>query len=126
MQRYNINEPLVAIRLRSCGESDKAGVMSSLPANAIVEMRNPSDLSDAMVEVSWEHQRYAVFERDLVERATLVQTASVGDGTRPVSVEHEHRDLLPSSSESVDFGRKLLWVNNRVRSPQRLPPEQKG
>ena len=108
MQRYNINEPLVAIRLRPCGEADKAGVMSSLPANAIVEMRSPSDLSDVMVEVSWEHQRYAVFERDLVERATLVQTASVGDGTRPVSVEHEHSDLLPSSSESVDFGRKLL------------------
>jgi hypothetical protein len=37
------------------------------------------DLGTGMIEVAWEHQRYAVFQRDLVTRATLVRTAAVGD-----------------------------------------------
>jgi hypothetical protein len=79
MQRYSINTPLVAIRLCPSSESDKAGVMTSLPSKAIVETLGPSNLGKAMVEVSWERQRYAVFQRDLATRATLVRTAAVGD-----------------------------------------------
>jgi hypothetical protein len=79
MQRYSVTSPLVAVRLFRSHEIERAGVMSSLPADAIVEMRGPSDLSHGMVEVAWEHQRYAVFERDLATRATLVRTTAVGD-----------------------------------------------
>jgi len=53
--------------------------MTSLPTEAVVEIHGPSDLGDGMVEVAWEHQRYAVFQRDLATRATLVRTAAVGD-----------------------------------------------
>jgi hypothetical protein len=79
MQRYSINTPLVAIRLSPAGESGKTGVMSSLPSDAIVEHLGHSDLGTGMIEVAWEHQRYAVFERDLKLRGSLVRTATVGD-----------------------------------------------
>jgi hypothetical protein len=79
MQRYSINTPLVAIRLCPYGDSEKAGVMTFLPADAVVEIRGPSDLGTSMVEVAWQYQRFAVFERDLKVRATLVRTAAVDD-----------------------------------------------
>jgi hypothetical protein len=77
MQRYSVTSPLVAVRLFRSHETERAGVISSLPADAIVEMRGPSDLSDGMVEVAWEHQRYAVFQRDLATRATPVRIEAV-------------------------------------------------
>jgi len=79
MQRYSITTPLVAVRLFQSHETEKAGVMTSLPADAVVEIHGPSDLGDGMIEVSWEHQRFAVFERDLKVRGSLVRTAAVGD-----------------------------------------------
>ena len=79
MQQYRINTPLVAVRVCRSNETEKAGVVTSLPANAVVEVRGPSDLGDGMIEVSWEHQRFAVFERDLVTRATLVRIKAVGN-----------------------------------------------
>jgi hypothetical protein len=79
MQRYTISTPLVAIRLCPSADSDKAGVMSSLPSDAIVEDLGPSDLGTGMVEVSWQRQRYAVFQQDLAARGTLVGTEAVGD-----------------------------------------------
>jgi hypothetical protein len=79
MQRYSINSPLVAIRLCPSGKSNKAGVVSSLPSQAIIETLGPSDLGTGMIEVSWQHQRFAVFERDLKVRGSLVRTAAVGD-----------------------------------------------
>ena len=69
MQTYTISTPLAAIRLCPPADSDKAGVLTSLPSDAIVEMHGPSDLGRGMVEVSWHRQRYAVFEGDLVSRA---------------------------------------------------------
>jgi len=78
MQRFSIITPLVAVRLFQSNETEKAGVMTTLPPKALVEIHGPSDLGDGMVEVTWEHQRYAVFERDLVARATPVRTAAVG------------------------------------------------
>lgn len=69
MQRYAISTPLVAIRLCPSSESDKAGVMCSLPSDAIVEIQGPSNVGRGMVEVSWQRQRYAVFELDLSTRA---------------------------------------------------------
>ena len=79
MQRYSITTPLVAVRLSPSPDGEIAGVMSSLPSGVIVESSGPSELGNGMIEVVWEHQRYAVFELDLVTRATLVQTAAVGD-----------------------------------------------
>jgi hypothetical protein len=79
MQRYRIITPLVAVRLCRSNETDKAGVIASLSADAVVEIHGPSALGDGMIEVAWEHQRYAVFERDLATRAILVRTAAVGD-----------------------------------------------
>jgi hypothetical protein len=79
MQRYTISTPLVAVRLFRSQETEKAGVMTTLPADAVVEIHGPSALGDGMIEVAWEHQRYAVFERDLITRATPVQAAAVGN-----------------------------------------------
>jgi hypothetical protein len=79
MQRYSITTPLPAIRLFVSDKTEKAGVMALLPAKAVVEIRGPSDVGTGMVEVSWEHQRYAVFERDLKVRGNLVRIAAVGD-----------------------------------------------
>jgi hypothetical protein len=79
MQRYRINMPLVAIRLSPTSEGEIAGVMSSLPSGAIVESSGPSDPGTGMIEVSCEEQRFAVFERDLKVRGSLVRTAAVGD-----------------------------------------------
>jgi hypothetical protein len=71
MRRYAITSPLVAIRLCASGDLDKAGVMTSLPSDAIVEIQGPYGISRGMVEVLWQHERYAVFELDLSTRATL-------------------------------------------------------
>jgi len=53
--------------------------MSTLPAKAVVEIHGPSDVGDGMIEVAWEHQRFAVFERDLKTRATPVRIKAVGN-----------------------------------------------
>jgi hypothetical protein len=79
MQRYRINMPLVAIRLSPTSDGEIAAVMSSLPSGAIVESGGASDLGTGMIEVAWEHQRFAVFERDLKVRGSLVRTTAVGD-----------------------------------------------
>jgi hypothetical protein len=79
MQRYSITTPLVAVRLFQSHETEKAGVMTTLPPKAVVEVHGPSDVGNGMVEVAWERCRYAVFERDLKVRGSLVRTAAVGD-----------------------------------------------
>jgi len=76
MQRYTITSPLPATRLFQSHRTGKAGEMALLPAKAVVEIRGPSGVGTDMVEVTWQHQRFAVFERDLVIRATLVQIDS--------------------------------------------------
>ena len=78
MQRYSINTPLPAIRLFQSHESEKAGVMTLLPAKAVVEMRGPSDLGAGMVEVTWQCHRFAVFQRDLATRGAVVRLEAVG------------------------------------------------
>jgi len=75
MQRYSISTPLVAVRLFRSEETEKVGVMTSIPAGAVVEIQGPSDLGDGMVEVSWAHQCFVVFERDLATRAALLKKA---------------------------------------------------
>jgi len=69
MQRYRITTTLVAIRLCVSSNVDKAGVMMSLPSDAVVAVCGPSRLGKGMIEVSWERQPYAVFELDLASRA---------------------------------------------------------
>jgi hypothetical protein len=79
MQRYSITTPLIAVRLFRSRETEKAGVMTTLPAEAVLEIHGPSSLGDGMIEVAWAEQRFAVFERDLKVRGSLVRTAAVGD-----------------------------------------------
>jgi hypothetical protein len=79
MMSYSIHEPLVAVRISPSPDGEITGVMSSLPSGAVVESSGPCELGNGMVEVVWEHQQFAVFQRDLVTRATPLQTASVGD-----------------------------------------------
>jgi hypothetical protein len=79
MQRYSVTSSLPAIRLFQSQETDKAGVMTLLPAKAVVEIRGPCDLGTGMVEVKWHCQRYAVFQRHLAIRATLVRLQAVGE-----------------------------------------------
>ena len=71
MQRYSITTPLVAIWLCPSSDTDKTGVMASLPLDAIVETHGPSGLGKGTIEVSSQHHRYAVFALDLANRATL-------------------------------------------------------
>jgi hypothetical protein len=71
VQRFTITTPLVAVRLYPRSDSEKAGVIASLPSDALVEIQGPSGLGTGMIEVSWDRQRYAVFELDLESRATL-------------------------------------------------------
>ena len=79
MQRYSITTPLPAIRLFQSDGTENAGVMSSLPAKAVVEVRGPSDLGTGMVEITWHCQRYAVFQRHLATRATLIRLKAVDE-----------------------------------------------
>ena len=79
MQRYSITTPLVAVRLCASSDTDKAGVMTFVPTDAILETLGPSNLGNGMIEVSWQRQRYALFEWDLKDRATLVRATAVGD-----------------------------------------------
>jgi hypothetical protein len=78
MKRYQVNTPFVGIRLCSSSDTETGGVMSSLPREAIIETRGPSSLGTGMIEVSWGHHRYVVFELDLTERASLLSAQAAG------------------------------------------------
>jgi hypothetical protein len=71
MQRYRITIPLVAIRLFSSRESEKPGMLVSLPEDAMVEVGGRSPVGEGMLEIRWQSERYAVFELDLEERGAL-------------------------------------------------------
>jgi hypothetical protein len=83
MQRYSMTSSLPAIRLFPPHETDKAGVMSLLPAKAVVEIRGQSELGDGMIEVTWHCQRSAVLQRHLLMRATLVDSKRLVSETDP-------------------------------------------
>jgi hypothetical protein len=71
MQRYRITTPLVAVRLFSSLDSEKPGMLVSLPEDAMVEVGGRSPVGEGMLEIRWESERYAVFELDLESRAML-------------------------------------------------------
>jgi hypothetical protein len=71
MQRYRITTPLVAVRLFSPLDSEKPGMLVSLPEDATVEVGGRSQVGQGMLEIRWQSERYAVFELDLEERGTL-------------------------------------------------------
>ena len=71
MQQYRITIPLVAIRLYSFPDNEKPGMLVSLPEDAMVEVGGRSPVGRGMLEVTWQSERYAVFELDLAERGTL-------------------------------------------------------
>jgi hypothetical protein len=72
MARYRLTTPLIAIRLLASRDSEKPGMLVSLPEDAMVEVGGRSPVGRGMLEISWQSERYAVFELDLEERATLV------------------------------------------------------
>ena len=69
MPRYRITTPLVAIRLFPCRNSDKPGMLVSIPEDAMVEVGGRSSVAKGMLEIKWESEVYAVFEQDLEQRA---------------------------------------------------------
>ena len=71
MQRYRITTPLVAVRLFSSRDSEKPGMLVSLPEDAMVEVGGRSQVGQGKLEVRWQSERYAVFEMDLEQRGTL-------------------------------------------------------
>jgi len=71
MQRYRITTPLVAVRLFSSQDSQKPGMLVSLPEDAMVEVGGRSQVGHGMLEIRWHSERYAVFELDLEQRGTL-------------------------------------------------------
>jgi hypothetical protein len=48
-----------------------SGVITSLPQHAAVVVCGSSSFATGMIEVSWQGERYAVFERDFKARAVL-------------------------------------------------------
>ena len=77
MRRYSITTPLPAIRLFQSATTEKAGVMTLIPAKAVVEIRGSCNLGTGMVEVTWQCHRFAVFERDLKTRGAVVRLEAV-------------------------------------------------
>jgi hypothetical protein len=71
MPRYRLTTPLIAVRLLASRNSEKPGMLVSLPEDAMVEVGGRSPVARGMIEISWQSERYAVFELDLEERATL-------------------------------------------------------
>jgi hypothetical protein len=66
-------------RLLRSHETERVGVMSSLPANAVVEMRGPSDLAHNMIESFLAAPAICDLRVGSSRTATLVRTAAVGD-----------------------------------------------
>ena len=71
MARYRLTTPLIAIRLLASRDNEKPGMLVSLPEDAMVEVGGRSPVGRGMLEISWQSERYAVFELDFEERATL-------------------------------------------------------
>jgi len=71
MKRYRITKPLIAIRLHASKDSEKPGMLVSLPEDAMVEVGGRSPVGRGMLEIRWQSERYAVFESDLEERGIL-------------------------------------------------------
>jgi hypothetical protein len=71
MKRYRLTTPLIAIRLHASKDSEKPGMLVSLPEDAMVEVGGRSPAGRGMLEIRWQSERYAVFESDLEERGIL-------------------------------------------------------
>jgi hypothetical protein len=76
-ERYYVHTALFAIRLFPSSETEQVGMMSFIPAGAIVEVSGPWNLASGIVEVTYERQRYAVLELKLDTRASPVQSEAV-------------------------------------------------
>ena len=71
MKRYRLTTPLIAIRLHASKDSEKPGMLVSLPEEAMVEVGGRSPVGRGMLEIRWQSERYAVFESDLEERSIV-------------------------------------------------------
>jgi len=61
--RFRINIPLLALN------GQGAAKLTTLPAEATLQLIGPCPIGKGLVEVSWEGQPYFVFEVDLHSRA---------------------------------------------------------
>ena len=68
MKRYRITTPLVAIRLPASRSDDRPATVS-LPRDALIEVFGVSALGSSLVEIVWQSEIFAVFERDLESKA---------------------------------------------------------
>lgn len=75
MKQYKTISPLIAIQL-SRQDQGRPGVLASLPGNVTVEVGGRSTVGPGLVEVWWESETYAVFERDLQTRAKPLGAAA--------------------------------------------------
>jgi hypothetical protein len=76
--RYVMITPVLALKL--CNQNGRpSGVITSLPQNVPVGLSGTSEFATGMIEVSWQGERYAVFERDFKARAVLEGNASSTD-----------------------------------------------
>jgi hypothetical protein len=71
MKRYRLTTPLLAIRFHASKDSEKPGMLVSLPEDAMVEVGDRSPVGRGMLEITWQSERYAVFESDLEDRSIL-------------------------------------------------------
>ena len=71
----NLVAVVSSVAIRVLPSSGTNGMMTSLPQDIVVETIGPSSLGTGLTEVVWDGQRYAVFERDLKARATVMQPA---------------------------------------------------
>ena len=76
--RYEVIRSLPCVKLAQQREAGKIGVFSTIGAGSQLEIHGPSSLA-GMIEVTFQGQRYAVFQTDFEERA---YPAAVRSGSR--------------------------------------------
>jgi hypothetical protein len=78
LARYTTITPLVALQLYAC-TGQPSGVITSLPQNRTMVVCGTSRFATGMIEVSWQGERYAVFELDFKARSFSESNRSITD-----------------------------------------------
>ena len=78
LARYTTITPLVALQLYAC-TGQPSGVITSLPPNVTMVICGTSRFATRMIEVSWQGERYAVFEADFKARSVSEPNRSTTD-----------------------------------------------
>jgi hypothetical protein len=78
LARYTTITPLVALQLYA-RTGQPSGVITSLPQNVTMIICGISRFASRMIEVSWQGERYAVFELDFKARSVSEPNRSTTD-----------------------------------------------